>query len=191
MAGVDCSDVKALQLENESLRKQVIKLEARLEFLGKHQTLARGMAGEKLVSRLTGGMLTVHTAPTDLLLENGIHLEIKLAMISRSSKGYAGGRRWQWQKIFGERNGKSYDYLLLLGESDPNHMQSYREPGSPYVMFAVPYDSVLSLTTAGTPPGARAINLSTNPERARGISSSLYSRFERTSAELTSQFGQF
>lgn len=194
VAGVKADSSRAvdhrvsLEAENQHLRQRITMLEKQLEFLGQHATLARGIAGEKLVSRLTGGTMTAHTAPSDVRLPNGQEIEIKFAKVSRSSKGYEGARRWQWQKIFGERNAKVFDYLFLIGESDPVHARDYRDDGSPYVIFVVPFIDVAPLTTAGT-RGARGILLSTNPHRTRGTSAGLYARFQRTIVEIEAQFG--
>lgn len=183
------NEVERLRAENGVLRECVDQLERQIAFLGQNRTLAKGLSGERLISSLIGGKLTVHTDSADIDLPDGKRVEVKYSGFAPSSKGYAGGRRWQWQKILGELNRKSYDYLLLVGDADSAFASSYKEPSSPYVLFCVARHDVEALTIAGTPPGARAIQLLTNPLKARGRSAELYAAYEITTAELTNRLG--
>lgn len=184
----DCAHCGELQSENLTLRARITELENQLNFLGRHQTLARGLAGERLIAETVSGLLTSHTATVDVELPDGQTIEVKQAKVSAGNRINNSGRRWQWQKVFGQNNQKVYDWLLLVGEADPNFRSLYRDPNSPYVLFCVPFNKVHALTTAGT-RGARGINISTNPSHARGTSSALYHRFQISLPELEAQFG--
>lgn len=181
-------ELDRLAAENASLIRRIGELENQISFVSQNKTLARGMAGERLVSNLIGGSLTLHTAKSDIVLTNGTLVEVKYATISRSSAGYEGGRRWQWQKVFGEKNAKVYDFLVLVGEADPAHCGEYVDPSSPYVIFLIPYIDVEQFTSSGT-NGARGILLSTNPRNIRGRAAGLYSSFAVTSEQLALRVG--
>lgn len=185
--------IDELRKENITLRARILELEKRLEFLGRHQTLARGIAGEKLISDAVGGHLTLHTAASDVVLPSGEYLEIKHSAVNspHRSKNYASGRRWQWQKVLGEKNQKAYDYLILIGEVDKAFAGSYKDPTSPYVLFCIPRAEVEPLTTKG-PHQSLGIRLGTNPEKLRaGVANRLYSDYQATIDELQERFGAF
>ena len=180
-----------LQLHRKiaDLKSRLVVLEKQITFLSQHKTLAAGMSGERLISSLTGGSLTAHTASSDIKLHDGRFIEVKQSKLTNPNpKTGSIARRWQWQKVFGETNEKSYNYLLLVGEADPNHRAAYLDPDSPYVLFSVPHSEVSALCTAGT-RGARGILLSSNPSKARGASAELYTRFQVTTAQIAHQFG--
>jgi hypothetical protein len=176
-------ELSQLRAENNSLRTRICELEDRLNYLGRHRTLARGIAGERLIADAVSGLLTPHTSAVDVNLPDGRTVEVKQAKVSAGNPARNVGRRWQWQKVFGETNQKMYDVLLLVGEADPAFQNSYLDPAAPYVLFCVPFAAVLPLTTAGT-RGARGITLSTNPNRARGTSAALYISYQTTIEEL-------
>lgn len=187
--GVEMDDIWELRRENERLRQYVDELEGKIAFLGQHAKLAKGMVGEKLISKLVDGELTVHTASSDVNLPDGTLIEVKHSKFGASTKGYESGRRWQWQKIFGETGAKTYDYLMLVGDADPAFADKYRDPVSPFVIFCVPFSEVSQLCIKGT-KGARGMQLLTNPDRARGTSSALFRDYQVTTAELATRFGR-
>lgn len=179
----------ALANENAFLKKRIEELEAKLSFLTKHKTLARGLAGERLISDAITGALTGHTASFDVSGPQGERIEVKSAKLTNAGAGAASEfRRWMWQKVFGETNQKTYDYLLLVGEAHSACASAYRDPDSPYVLFCIPHARVGQLTTAGT-RGALGIQLNCNPATARGRSRSLFNEFQITLAELQERFG--
>jgi hypothetical protein len=183
-----CDECAAVSLDNLALHERVRELENQLNFLTRHQTLARGLAGERLIAEAVSGLLTSHTASVDVELPDGQTIEVKQAKISSGNRRNNSGRRWQWQKVFGQTNQKQFDWLLLVGDADPLFASHYRDPTAPFVLFCVPFDRVQPLTTAGT-NGARGINISTNPNHARGTSAALYTDYQVTMAEVEERFG--
>jgi hypothetical protein len=170
--------------ENASLRGKVALLEEKLAFLGQHKTLAAGIAGERLVSKLTSGTMTPHVAPHDIDA-GGDRIEVKYANLSRPV-ATAPTLRWQWQKIFGQTGAKNYTYLLLIGEGDERFRGSYLDPDSPYVFFLVPTEEVAAMCVKGSPLG---IMLNSNPNSAKGSSSKLFANWQIKAADVEKRFG--
>ena len=169
------TELERLVLENLELREQVRALEERINYLGQHATLSAGIKGERLAARITGGSTTAHTMPHDIVT-SGETIEVKYAKLSRPVRGKP-TLRWQWNKIFGERDGKAYSKLLLIGESDSRFSESYLDRSSPYVLFLVPFDEARLLCTKGNP---LMMTLTSNPHASRGRSASLWSRWQTT-----------
>ncbi|ANK83057.1 MAG: hypothetical protein TEF_21320 [Rhizobiales bacterium NRL2] len=128
------NEAEQLREDNERLKARVIELERKLAFWEGHTTLGYGARGEQLVAAITGGQLTHHTELFDLEMSNGARVEVKYSKANVSVKG-SPGRRWQWNKIYGQAGGKKYDYLLLIGEKDERHWKDYRDSDAPYVLF--------------------------------------------------------
>lgn len=178
------SDLATLQEENGRLRTRVLELESQLHFLTTHKTVAAGIAGERIISDLIDGILTSYAASFDVHAPNGMTIEVKKA--GRTAKT---SNRWQWGKVLGESGNKKYDYLLLVGDSDPRYAHLYRDAKSPFVIFCVPYASVLDVSTAGQ-RNTRIARINTNPTGVRStVRKSLYENFEVTMAELKVRFG--
>ena len=177
------SELEQLKLENALLRERVRTLEEQVNFLGQHRMLAAGIAGERLIARLTRGSMTAHGSPHDIETDGQL-IEVKFAKLSRPSRT-APTLRWQWQKIYGERGGKAYDYLLLIGEADDRFRGEYHDPLSPYVFFLIPFEEARRLCVKGSPLG---MVLNSNPTSARGSSSDLFSRWQTTAPEIERRF---
>lgn len=178
-----------LQIENQQLHARIRDLEDKLRWLLTHATLARGLAGESLISSTIDGKLTLHTAAFDILGRRGEHIEVKSAKLTNAGAGSATKyARWMWQKIFGETNKKNFDYLLLIGEANAEWRHHYRDTKSPFVLFCLPFSDIQQFVTAGT-RGAVGIQLNSNPISARGKAADLYLRYQMTSAELEQRFG--
>ncbi len=169
------SDLDRALAENKFLRERIRVLEEQINFLGQHATLSAGIKGERLASRITRGTMTAHTMPHDILAA-GETIEVKYAKLSRPVPGRP-TLRWQWQKIYGEKNGKSYTRLLLIGEADPRFRAKYLDPSSPYVLFLVPFEEARPLCVKGNPLG---MTLSSNPDASRGSSACLWTRWQTT-----------
>ena len=175
--------------ENADLRLRIAGLQAQLRFLGQYKSLAAGIRGELLISNAVDGVLTVHTAPTDVLAPDGTRIEVKYAKKTSPDGGKDNTHlRWQWQKVFGETGMKKYDYLILIGEIDGRYNARYLDTESPFVMFCLSPSDVRSVMTKGT-RGANGINLSCNPANQRSLASRLFRDCQITSSELTARFG--
>ncbi|QNN64635.1 hypothetical protein H9L12_10120 [Sphingomonas rhizophila] len=176
-------DIQSLRAENQELRDRVRSLEEQVRFLGQHRTLAAGITGEQLVANLVGGHLTSHGAPHDIEVRGEL-VEVKFAKLSRPNRS-APTLRWQWQKIYGERGGKAYDHLLLVGETDPRFSSFYLDPDSPFVFFLVPFAEARRLCIKGNPLG---MTLNSNPVSARGSSVELFEKWQVTASEIERRF---
>jgi hypothetical protein len=138
----------------------VDQLEQELEYLKTNPALARGFRGERLVARLTAGVVTAYAADHDVVLDNLVKIEVKTSKVQRVTKS-GGHRRWQWCRPEGwQDKGKDYDLLVLIGEKDDRFLAQYHE-GSPWVFFLVPHSAVARVVSRGGDTGS-AIFLNTN-----------------------------
>lgn len=169
------TDLESLLAENEKLRERVRELEAQIDLLSQYPTLSAGIRGEKLAARITGGVTTSHTAPFDIDA-SGELIEVKYAKLTQPVAGRP-TMRWLWNKIYGEKGGKSYTSLLLIGEADQRFRHRYLDPDAPYVLFLIPFSEALALCTKGNP---LMITLSSNPDASRGASADLWHRWQTT-----------
>ena len=176
--------ITELESEIAKLRAENSALSERIEFLSQHAALARGMAGERLIAKVTGGRTTKHTAAFDVETNQGASIEVKAGTLSSPKHGSA-GTRWQWNKIFGQTGNKKYDYLLLVGLADDRWRSQYRDPTSPYTLFLIPFELVDQLTVKMNP---RGILLSTNPSRVGERSSRLFDEYQITIREIEDRF---
>lgn len=173
-------EVFSLREENSLLRKKV-------EILEKHPTLAKGIAGETLIAKLLGGALTKNNANHDVDLQrNGVKIEVKYSNLNLAVD-YSTTQRWAWSKIFGESGKKEYDRLLLIGDTDPRWREQYLDRDSPYVIFDIPLNEAMPLTTQTG--RYRSIQLSTNPRKARSTSASMFTHYQVTLAHLSEKYG--
>lgn len=175
-------DIAALEIENRKLRETIASLSERLSFLETHRTLAAGLRGETLISDLVNGKITAYATPHDIeVTATGQVIEVKLAKLNKPVRTST-THRWAWSKVFGESGRKKYDHLLLVGEADLKYREQYRDQGSPYVLFLVPYADVkaLSVKTGRN----ESIILTTNPRKAKSVAAPLFSRFQVSREEL-------
>lgn len=178
-----------LQAENQRLRKRVELLESQLLFLGQHRTLAEGIRGETLISALVNGKLTVHTASVDVVTDSGTKIEVKMGKLTYPKPAsQSAPSRWQWGKVFGEKNNKDFDFLLLVGEADPRYRDFYKDPAAPYVMFMLNRLDAERLSTVHT-RGARGMLLLTNPRSTGKKAGEIFSKFQITASQLTERLG--
>lgn len=170
---------RILQLEAENAR-----LRDRIDFLEGVPTLRAGMRGESLVAQLVNGRLTTHTAPHDVVVTNGIKLEVKYSRLSTPNLRFPNSKRWNWGHPLGVRGGKDFDRILLIGESDPRYLQAYKDVGSPYVIFDVPYSDAVAINRKD-----HMIQITTDPSRAgSGTRRLLFGEFQTTLAELKDRY---
>lgn len=194
-ASVDSSKKRLLN-ENRQLRDSVASLSAeivtlkqKIDFLTGHATLLAGIKGETLISGILKGKMTALTASEDVILKDGKLVEVKYSRLNNPHRA-ATTKRWSWSRLFGNGGQKRYDYVVLVGEKDERWSDQYRDPLSPFVIFSVPFESVLDLTVSTDAGRFRAIQLTTNPTKARNSNASaLFRDFERTRKELARELG--
>ena len=130
-----------------------------LDFLKTHNTISQGMRGETLTATLLNGTITSYAESWDVTLQDGAQVEVKFSKLHKPSKSLK-TRRWVWGKVFGESDhGKTYDWLLLIGDKDCRFPNQYPDQ-SPYVFFLVPKANVSKVASSS---GRNSlIQLSTN-----------------------------
>lgn len=164
--------INALKKENNELRKAIDRIS---------RTTSRsvGIVGENYVAKILGLKVKGARFDHDFETPKGKRVEVKSSKLFSPSKA-AATKRWTWHRPLGWSGGKSFDFLLLLGEKDFRY--KYRSRNAPYVMFLVPWRSVPTVSTRKGHD--MIINLTTNPATGRGRASALFAQFEVSGAEL-------
>src|ERR1035441_7881495 len=178
-----------LELENERLRAENRRLRAEVEFLRSNPSVARGLKGESLVANLISAKPTKRGASHDLESDGGrVRFEVKSSGLLNHMSGRP-LKRWVWTKLFGELGQKSYDRLLLVGDTDARYRAAYADPRSPYVLFDLPYADAVKLAGGVKPGRSSRIDLTTNPTSVRSFrSSALFKYFQVTTAEFQRRY---
>ena len=175
--------IAALTQELAASKNENQRLREGIEFLKVHPTIAGGVKGEELVSKLIDRDRTTNNAGCDF--DGDIRIEVKY---SRLIRGNFGALRWQWMKVFGSGGKKKYHRLILIGDTDPKHAAKYLNPSCPFVFFDVPYEEVSNLTSDGG-PGKRMIHLSTNPSKhVRSRADALYTDYQVTAEIIEAKY---
>jgi hypothetical protein len=177
---------KALTRRIAELESIVAILQERIDMLEGVPSLRAGMRGESLVAELVNGRMTIHTAPHDVVVTNGIKLEVKFSRLNIPNRA-SDSRRWSWNHPLGLKQGKDFDRLLLVGEADPRYRDDYKDPDSPYVIFDVPRDRVVKMNQ-----GDNHLSITTNPNRGGYVATTrrlLFECFQTTLSELESRYG--
>ncbi|MEX2643262.1 MAG: hypothetical protein WD270_07405 [Acetobacterales bacterium] len=175
-------------LKNAELQKRIAELEEKLNFLINHRTLTAGISGELIVSELVNGIVTAYATAHDIVDRSGRTIEVKYSRLNRPST-LAVTTRWAWAKVFGESGRKAYDFLLLVGDPDERWRSHYKDPNSPFIFFCIPREAVDALTMSSNAGRSRAIQLTTNPLKARSRAAKLFAEYQVTRDELQSIFG--
>lgn len=178
---------------NKALRRRIVELESmiatlqeRIDILEGVPSLRAGMRGESLVAELVNGRMTIHTAPHDIVVTNGIKLEVKFSRLNIPNRA-SDSRRWSWNHPLGIKQSKDFDRLLLIGEVDPRYRDDYKDPDSPYVIFDIPRDLVVRMNQ-----GDNHLSITTNPSRGGDTASTrrlLFESFQTTLSELELRYG--
>ena len=156
-----CDPIRLKQLEDENceLKQSIAIIKAELVLLKTHLILLAGLRGETIVCDLVGGKLTSFAESYDI--EAGqCKIEVKFSNLGFPVRGHA-TQRWSWSKPLGWKDkGKSYDYLILLGEKDLRFPSQYLDTG-PYACFFIPRPEVEALMFKGASIGG-IIQITTN-----------------------------
>jgi hypothetical protein len=149
----DAANQKIIELESEiiTLRERIHSLEE-----------GAGIAAEQWVAGLVGGTLTTGSAFHDITSPTGRRFEVKFSRLNIPMKN-SNSRRWSWGHPLGYAGAKRFDRLILVAEADPRFRDLYREPLAPYVLFDIPFDSVVSVMRKD-----HLIQITTNPRRNFG-----------------------
>lgn len=180
------ANIDHLAAENALLKVRIAQLEEELAFLRTHPVILQGLKGESLVAKLTGGELTSFAAEHDVVVAGDIKIEVKQSKLNTPVRG-SSTRRWNWSRPLGWKDkGKSYDFLLLVGDKDKRYPHQYKD-SSPYVFFLVPKEHVPRICNSGSAIGAN-VQLTTNLARATSPTSVALKSFMVSEAEITAVF---
>jgi len=175
----------SLQLRIRELEAENLRLRERIDFLEGVPSLRAGMHGELLIAELLQGRITTHTAPHDVVLSEGLTIEVKFARLNTPNLRFPNSQRWSWAHPLGQKGGKIYHRLLLIAEADPRYRDLYRDPMCPYVLFDVPFSEVKYLNSPQD-----LIQMTTDPNRTgSGRRMRLFNEFQTTLAELKNAYG--
>jgi len=155
--------IKEIRLLNQQitiLREQNQKLNRKLKELLQHPSMLAGIKGERLILEFTKGKTTKKCAPYDIRTQDGKRIEVKYSNIScpvlKSTT-----KRWVWCGLFGERDAKDYDFLVLIGDKDGEH-HIFEEDNSNFVYFILTKDNIKEIATTKQKRGWIALNI--NPK---------------------------
>ncbi|AOY95526.1 hypothetical protein BKK79_27640 [Cupriavidus sp. USMAA2-4] len=177
-----------LETENRALRARVSALESELSFLRMHTAVLQGMKGETLVADLTGGELTDFAAEHDIVVGGSVTVEVKFSKLN-TPVARAATRRWNWSKPLGWKDkGKSFAFLVLVGEKDMRYPNQYLDD-APYVFFLIPKARVGEILTQGSTIGAN-VQITTHLARARSPASLALKSFHVPAATVTALLGR-
>ena len=94
--------IATLETKNAHLEVEVSGLKSKIEVLEHHPTLAAGLAGERLISKLVRGKPTAFVCDHDLVTPKGTRLEIKRSNLSvKYQKNGVLTHRWTWRHVLG------------------------------------------------------------------------------------------
>ena len=176
-----------LEKENELLKTQIADLKSELAYLRMHTVFLQGMKGETLVAQLTDGELTSFAAEHDIVIGGSVTVEVKFSKLNTPVAGST-TRRWNWSKPLGWKDkGKSFDFLILVGEKDVRFPNQYLDD-SPYIFFLVPRSRVLEVVTQGKTIGAN-VQITTNLVKAQSPASLALKQFIVPSSSVTALLG--
>src|SRR5262249_1522070 len=116
--------IVALTEEIRALNERVAELESENTELKKRIESSRGVQAEMLVAELTGGARTRYKDRHDVTTRHGRRLEVKYSHLNIPAN-VPHIKRWNWDRLFGDNDVKTYDFLVLIGEKDPRHEAQY------------------------------------------------------------------
>lgn len=189
MVGMDgVLEPDKLLAENAELKRKIEELEQQLRFLTKHPSFIRGFSGETLVAQAVSGCRSGTTTSYDVRTSE-VFIEVKMSALHWNNRVGSSTRKWAWPRVFGNSNGKQYDFLILMGDTDRRWQQRYKDTSSPYVFFCVPYNEVLPLTVDTDSARFKAINLTSNPwSISSNKAKMLYEKYQTTIDDLEKRF---
>ena len=140
------SRLQLLQLVGR-LERRVKTLEAQVEILAKekpatdrHQANITGQSAEIFVAKLLNAEATLRNADHDMIVKNGLRLEVKGSACNTFRSGKYWYRRWTWHNFMGiGKQQKFFHRLILVGEAPDDLREEYLDPLSPYVIFDLPF----------------------------------------------------
>ena len=168
--------IQRLESDNERLRRE-------LAFYETHGDAA-GLVAEAYVWRAVSGRAAGSTK-CDVVTGNRTALEVKFSGLHRTRTS---GYRWDWTNIFGRDGCKDYRRLILVGETDIEFRTQYRRPVERYILFDLPRNVAVQLSTTGSSRRHR-LTLNANPALAQSATRVLYEQYQITETDLAGRYG--
>ncbi len=173
--------IQYLEDENKALKKEV-------EFLRGHPALAKGLRGEVLIADILLGSRTKNGLGHDVETTSKVAIEVKYSSLLQAWPDRP-LNRWVWTKLFGELGKKSYDRLILVGDTDPKFASFYRDTSSPYVLFDLSYRDAVELVGGVKLGRAGRLYLTSNPTTVRSPRAlMLFNQYQTTTEELQRRY---
>ena len=179
------NDIAALQNRIAALERENASLRAKVTFFDRSPWMREGIRGEQVIAQIIGGTTTVVNERFDVLTASGqVRLEVKYSNLNTAVVNEA-TKRWQWVRILGFDQRKSFDSLILIGEVDTRFQHLYRDPVSPYIIFEIPFARLAEVLRHSQ----QMIQISSNPRKARTpVARLLYSEFQTTRHALSNKY---
>jgi hypothetical protein len=114
--------------------------------------LRSGLQGENLIVKIAKGIKTKNNASFDLELRNGAKVEVKYSKPTIPVAGYP-CRRWVWDRVFGYKKIKSYEYLVLIGEKPESDEEDQSNKKNNFVYFLLKRNEVKKVVAPGNKGG--------------------------------------
>jgi len=173
-----------LEKENELLKNKIEQLKEKNRSLSKGHWRTNGNIGEEHIATLLDGAITPSNCRYDVLLLNGLKLEVKYASLSRPNIKKAQTKAWKWSEFKGLDGKKEYDSLILVGEIDKKYKNLHADPDEDYIYFDIPFGDVDKLIDK-----SRMVTLTTNPETVRSkVNIRLFNEYQKTKKQLREKY---
>jgi hypothetical protein len=167
-------ELEALQTRIDQLEAKCQTLELKLREATSHKTVFAGVKGELLIAGLSGGVVVSGNRAFDVVAGT-TKFEVKYAALSKPIRN-SEFTRWQWAKLLGEKNSKTYDYLVLIGEKDARYNEKYKFVEEEFCYFMVPIKDVPLICGKGT-RGSMNLLLSANPDTKSESKQEIWQRY--------------
>lgn len=127
---------KCLSRRIQQLERQLATLTQQVRLASRHTSNSTGKQAEDFVCHLLGAKPTERNADHDLVIGRR-KFEVKGAKCAACRVGDYFYNRWTWHNFLGIGKKKTFHRLILVGEADKQNQDTYRDPGSPYVIFDI------------------------------------------------------
>lgn len=178
--------IQLLERQVAILQESNYVLAWKLDELLQHHTILAGLKGEKLILEIAKGSTTKKNASYDIRLSSGGKVEVKYSRTSEPNPGTP-TCRWVWNGLAGERQGKDYDVLVLIGDKDGAY-HKFEEDESSFVYFILNKGDVSKIMNPGGRRGWVALNI--NPSTTRSIYSKQLWQYKVSAQQARDFFDQ-
>ena len=152
----------------QKLKLQLLNLQNKHDEVVSHPMLRAGLQGEDLIVRLAKGRKSKNGASFDLKLRNGDRVEVKYSKPTIPAPGYP-CRRWVWNRVFGNKRMKRYEYLVLIGEKPESDEEGQASNKKRLVYFLLKKSEVNKVVAPGNKTGLINLVLTKKTRSKQGL----------------------